>query len=95
MLLHIRHHHDEKTCPAGETERVAASFGSLLPALQTAGVTVVGAWVDPPSHDFFLVVETDNYEDLLEGMATIIPVGSATIQPVVDMKAQMERSTAN
>jgi hypothetical protein len=95
MLLHIRHHHDEKTCPAGDKERVGASFGSLLPALQTDGVTVVGAWVDPPSHDFFLVVETDSYEDLLEGMAPIIPVGSATIQPVVDMKAQMERSTAN
>ena len=95
MLLHSRHHHDENTCPAGDKERVGTSFGSLLPALQTAGVTVVGAWVDPPSHDFFLVVETDSYEDLLEGMAPIIPVGSATIQPVVDMKAQMERSTSN
>jgi|TARA_B110000438_G_scaffold39946_2_gene39875 hypothetical protein len=95
MLLHIRHHHDENTCPAGDKERVGASFGALLPALQNAGITVIGAWVDPPSHDFFLVVETDSYEDLLEGMAPIIPVGSATIQPVVDMKAQMERSTSN
>ncbi|MGK0225466.1 MAG: DUF3303 domain-containing protein [Acidimicrobiales bacterium] len=89
MLLHITHHHDEKTCPAGDKEKVAATFGALLPSLEAAGVTVVGAWVDPPGHDFFLIVETDSYEALLEGFEPIVPIGTATIQPVVDMKEKM------
>ncbi len=95
VLLHIKHHHDPTTCPGGDEERRQATFGSLLPALETAGITVVGAWTDPPAHDFFLIVETDSYEDLLEGMRPIIPAGSAIIQPVVDMRARMQVPTTN
>ncbi len=43
----------------------------------------------PPGHDFFLIVETDSYEDLLEGFEPILSIGTATIHPVVDMKAKM------
>ena len=56
MLFHVHHHHDEKTCPAHNAEAVSASFGAVLPALAENGVTVVGAWVDPPGHDFFFVL---------------------------------------
>ena len=95
MLFHIHHHHDENTCPAHDPEAVGASFGALLPALDANGVTVVGAWVDPPGHDFFLVVETDDYDALVEGLRPIIPSGTATIQPVGDMAAQVAKRMAD
>ena len=95
MLFHIHHHHDEKTCPAHDPAAVGASFGAVLPALAEHGVTVVGAWVDPPGHDFFFVVETDSYDALVEGLRPIIPSGSATIQPVGDMVAQVAKRMAD
>ena len=51
-------------------------------------------WVDPPGHDFFFVLETDDYEALVEGLRPIIPSGSATIQPVGDMGAMVAKRIA-
>ncbi len=95
MIFHITHHHDEKTCPAHDPEKVAATFGQLLPSLAEQGVTVHGAWVDPPGHDFFLVVETDSYEAIVEGLFPAVPMGTARIQPVEDLKARMEKVAAS
>ena len=67
----------------------------MLPALAENGVTVVGAWVDPPGHDFFFVVETDDYDAMVEGLRPIIPSGTATIQPVGDMAAQVAKRMAD
>ena len=90
MLFHIHHHHDEKTCPAGDPERLSATFAAVLPALKENGVEVVGAWVDPPGHDFFFVVETDDYGALVEGLRPIVPAGAATIRPVGDVQTQVQ-----
>ena len=42
-----------------------------------------GAWGDPPGHDFFFVLETDDYDALVEG-----------IQPVGDMGATVAKRIA-
>ena len=94
MIFHIRHHHDETTCPANSPEAVGATFGSVLPSLEEYGVTVIGAWVDPPGHDFFFVVETDSYDDLVEGLRPILSTVTATIQPVGDLQAQVAKRMA-
>ena len=94
MIFHIRHHHDETTCPANSPEAVGATFGSVLPSLEEYGVTVIGAWVDPPGHDFFFVVETDSYDDLVEGLRPILSTGTATIQRVGDLQAQVAKRMA-
>ena len=65
-----------------------------MPALNEYGVTVIGAWVDPPGHDFFFVVETDSYDDLVEGLRPILASGSARIQPVGDLQAQVAKRMA-
>ena len=94
MIFHIHHHHDENTCPANSPEAVGATFGSVLPALNKYGVTVIGAWVGPPGHDFFFVVETDSYDDLVEGLRPILASGNARIQPVGDLQAQVAKRMA-
>ena len=57
-------------------------------------MNVVGAWVDPPGHQFFFVVETDDYAALVEGLSPIVSSGTAVIRPVNDMLAQMARRMA-
>ena len=94
MIFHIHHHHDENTCPANSPEAVGATFGSVLTALSEYGVAVIGAWVDPPGHDFFFVVETDSYDDLVEGLRPILSSGTARIQPVGDLQAQVAKRMA-
>ena len=42
-----------------------------------------------------LVVETDDYDALVEGLRPIIPSGTATIQPVGDMAAQVAKRMAD
>ena len=93
MIFHITHHHDEKTCPAHDPDKVAAAFGQVLPSVAEQGVTVHGAWVDPPGHDFFFVVESDSYEAIVEGLFPAVPMGTARIQPVEDFKARMQSVT--
>ena len=54
----------------------------------------LSARVDPPGHDFFFVVETDSYDDLVEGLRPILASGSARIQPVGDLQAQVAKRMA-
>ena len=53
-----------------------------------------GAWGDPPGHDIFFVLETDNYEALVEGLRPIILSGTATIQTVGEMGATVAKRIA-
>ena len=54
-----------------------------------------GAWGDLPGHDFFfLVLETDDYEALVEGLRPIILSGTATIQTVGEMGATVAKRIA-
>ena len=73
MIFHIHHHHDENTCPANSLKLSGRHLVRYyLPWWY--GVTVIEAWVDPPGHDFFFVVETDSYDDLVEGLRPILRV---------------------
>ena len=94
MIFHIQHSHDEATCPFDTPEAVGSTFGAVLPSLEAQGVDVLGAWVDPPGHQFFFVVETDDYDALVDGLAPIVSSGTATIQPVNDMKAAVAKRMA-
>lgn len=87
MIFHIQHSHDESTCPFDTPEALGSTFGAVLPSLEAHDVNVLGAWVDPPGHQFFFVVETDDYAALVDGLAPIVSSGSATVRPVRDMQA--------
>ena len=90
MLFHITHHHDETTCPAHDEAAVAATFGAVLGSLPEHVNEVIGAWVDPPGHDFFFVVDADNAAQIFTGLFPIVSAGTAKIQPVGDYVAMMK-----
>lgn len=90
MLFHVTHTHTEVTCPYHDDEVRDRSFGQVLPSIAEAGVRVVGAWVDPPGHQTFLVLETDSYEALQRGLAPIIDQGTADIRAVAEFAQAIE-----
>ena len=90
MLFHMTHHHDETTCPAHDKEAGDASFGAVLATLEANVEHVVGAWVDPPGHDFFFVVEADDAAKIFAGLWPIIPAGTAQVRPVNSLQAALE-----
>ena len=94
MLFHITHHHDENTCPAHDQEAADATFGAVLESLEANVDQVIGAWVDPPGHDFFFVVEADDSKKIFAGLWPIIPAGTAQIRPVTSLKEVMETAEA-
>ena len=53
-----------------------------------------GAWGYLPGHEFFFVLETDDYNALVEGLRPIIPSSTATIKPLGDMGATVAKRIA-
>ena len=53
-----------------------------------------GAWGYLPGHDFFFMLESDDYDTLVEGLRPIIPSGTATIKPPGDMGATVAKRIA-
>tara|TARA_B100000953_G_scaffold280454_1_gene257222 strand:+ start:283 stop:636 length:354 start_codon:yes stop_codon:yes gene_type:complete len=90
MLFHITHHHDETTCPAHDEAAVADTFGAILDTLTENVNEVIGAWVDPPGHDFFMVVDADDASQIFMGLFPIVSAGTAKVQPVGDYVAMMK-----
>jgi hypothetical protein len=90
MLFHVTHRHTEATCPYHNEEVREASFGRVLPAIQSAGVQLLGAWTDPTSHQMFFVIDAERFEDLQLALEPIIDQGTADIRPVADFGAAIE-----
>jgi len=94
MIFHITHHHDATTCPAHDEEAGNATFGAVLGALEANVDRIIGAWIDPPGHHSFFVVEADEASKIFAGLWPIIPAGTAHVRPVVDLAEMMAARTA-
>ena len=96
MLFHVTQHHDEHTCPANDHDTMAVTFAAVMDTLNEHVNEVVGAWVDPPGHDFFFVVDADDVAQIFQGLWPIIDVGTAKVQPVGDFAVMLAaRAAAN
>ncbi len=81
MLVHISHIHNWESCPYHDEETAAATFGKMLREADDH-VRIVGAWVDAPAHQFFIVADADSAEDIEAFLAPVIDVGYAKTQVV-------------
>ena len=55
MIFHVYHFHNELTCPINDTDLFLSSFGSVVDSLEANNVTVIGAWIDGPGHNHFIL----------------------------------------
>ena len=83
MLFHVTHTHGYETCPAHD-EAVKTEMSQTISNAQASGVTVHGAYADPPGHQIFMVVETETMEQLVKFLDPIIDFGDYEIRPVLN-----------
>ena len=87
MLFHITHQHSQETCPAHDADRMAATFGKMMAAIDESGVVLHGFYANAPAHRVYLVAEADNVEVLNKILYPAFTIGTAEIEPVVDAAA--------
>jgi hypothetical protein len=92
MLFVVTHSHSAEACPLKDHEDKARDYyRSLMEDVgRKLGVTVVGAYTAPAQHMQFLVLETENLDQLTTFLKPLYKIGRVDLVPV--MKAS-ERLT--
>ena len=93
MLFHITHIHNWENCPAHDPEKAKATFGKMLANREESGAKVIGAYVDPPAHTFFLIVEANDANQIELLLDPVFELGSAEIRPVSNALEVLDRRT--
>ena len=75
---------------AKEDTKLDVNCGAVLGRLKENVNEVIGAWVDPPGHDCFFVVDADDGGQIFTGLFPIVSGGTAKVQPVGDYVAMMK-----
>lgn len=92
MLFVVTHSHSAEACPLKDHEDKARDYyRSLMEDVgRKLGVGVVGAYTAPVQHAQFLILETDNLDNLTTFLKPLYKIGKVEVVPV--MKAS-ERFT--
>jgi hypothetical protein len=93
MLFHITHIHNWENCPAHYPEKAKASFGKLLANEEGSEAKIICAYVDPPAHTFYLIVEANDAKQLELLLDPVFELGSAEIRPISDALEVLNRRT--
>ena len=91
MLFHITHVHNWENCPAHNPEKAKDTFGKLLANKDGSGAKIKSAYVDPPAHTFYLIVEANDAKQLELLLEPVFELGSAEIRPISDALEVLNR----
>lgn len=93
MLFHVTHFHTHETCPAGNSDLVKKTFGTVVSPehISATGVKLIGGYADAPAHTVYFIVEADSIEKVGSLMIPILKLGSAEITPVTDLVEEVKR----
>ena len=85
MLFVISHSHSAEACPLKDHEdRARDYYRSLMEDVgRKLGVTVVGAYTAPVQHMQFLVLDTDNVDQLTTFLKPLYKIGRVEVIPVM------------
>lgn len=76
MLFHIKQSHEPHRCPYGK------GGSTSLFASESKDVEIIGYWLSFPQHTTYLVVETDDIQNLHAFLAPGTPISTCEITPV-------------
>lgn len=93
MLFHITHLHNWQTCPAHNSEKAKSTFGKMLSNADASGVKLHSAFIDPPAHTIFMIVEANDAKQLELFLDPVFELGSADIRPVSNALDVLDRRT--
>ena len=80
MLFVVTHEHAPELCPADDP----APLHKLADEdhIKESGVKVVGSYVAAPEHTFYLVLEADDYAQVVRYLRPMMKIGTPDIVPV-------------
>jgi len=89
MLFHATITHSYQTCHSHDEEKKA----KMMQAIQNAGeigLNVHSVYVDPPGHAFYMVLEADTMDQIVQFFDPMLELGDADIHPVMSMQAALD-----
>tara|TARA_B100001750_G_C15278784_1_gene481359 strand:+ start:247 stop:531 length:285 start_codon:yes stop_codon:yes gene_type:complete len=88
MLFHITHTHSYQTCH-GHDEAKKAKMVQAMESVDELGIKLIGMYVDPPGHKFYILMEADTMEQIVGFFDPLLELGDADIHPVMDFQAAL------
>ncbi len=85
MLFQVIHTHTNENCPAGSPERLKPISNWWQGLKKASGVKVLGGYVSPLDHTFYLTLEADDYPTLAKALGPIVSIGAGEIIPVMTL----------
>jgi hypothetical protein len=85
MLFQIVHSHTNTDCPAQSAENAKRSSEWWQSFKATSGVRVVGGYVAPLDHTFYITVEAENYLTLSKALGPLLGIGTGHVSPVLTL----------
>lgn len=80
MLFVVTHTHTPESCPVEDP----AAVEKLVQRehIQNSGLKVLGSYISPPEHTLFLVLEADDYSQVIRYLRPMMTIGSPRVYPV-------------
>ncbi len=83
MLFIVTHEHGPELCPSDNPAPVHKMADESH--IKESGVKVVGAYVAPPEHVSFFVLEADDYSKVVRYLKPMMKIGTPDIVPVQEL----------
>ena len=83
MLFVVTHEHTPELCPSDDPTPVHKLADENH--IKESGVKVVGAYVAAPEHAFYLVLEADDYAQVVRYLRPMMKIGTPDIVPVLEL----------
>jgi hypothetical protein len=85
MLFQVVHTHNHETCPAQSSENLERASAWWNALKNTPGIKVLGGYVAPIEHVFYVTVEAEDSAALVRGMGPLNTIGTGQISPIVSL----------
>ena len=83
MLFVVTHEHTPELCPSEDPAPVHKLADENH--IKESGVKVLGAYVAPPEHTIYLVLEADDYSQVVRYLRPMMKIGTPDIVPVQEL----------
>jgi uncharacterized protein DUF3303 len=77
--------HTAEDCPAGLVRPNMDFIDNFIEQVERSGVTLVEAYIDAPSHDWFLLLDANDNQALNDALESFRRVGMVRVHPVLKL----------
>lgn len=79
--------HTPENCPGrnGDGAKMLSKFWEGRKKVEEKGIKILGAYVTVTEHDYFIIVEANDYSAVVEFFLTLVPTQTGKIAPVLTM----------